>query len=306
MGRLNIDKKVETEILTSSKRRCCLCVGIDGNYSPRPGQIAHLDHNNSNNKVDNLAWFCLEHHTMYDSKTSQHKNYTLDEVKYYRNTLYKYLEANPNIDKPKAERLDKTKPYCVRFNGITSYVRLENTDFLNLQKFSIECVFKLHDERYTGLLFSLDNYENNSFYCLTYYSNMDKAYPGELHLRFICHEQEIDESLASITIDKLEWKKLCLIVSPNKLILELGNQRISSFHKLSEFKLKVMQIGGKSPNYGQRFLSCYMSQVKVFDNDNDQIINDLVFDYGQDYLLALPKIKGMLLINMPNFYQITE
>ena len=49
--------------------------------SEKEGQIAHLDHNPSNSNEANLAFLCLAHHSIYDSKTSQHKNYTLLEVK---------------------------------------------------------------------------------------------------------------------------------------------------------------------------------------------------------------------------------
>jgi hypothetical protein len=52
------------------------------------GQIAHLDSDRSNRSEDNLGWMCLEHHSTYDSKTKQHKNYTMREVKAARAKLY--------------------------------------------------------------------------------------------------------------------------------------------------------------------------------------------------------------------------
>jgi hypothetical protein len=41
--------------------------------SEKLGQIAHLDKDPSNAAEDNLAFMCLTHHALYDSKTSQHK-----------------------------------------------------------------------------------------------------------------------------------------------------------------------------------------------------------------------------------------
>ena len=54
----------------------------------KTGQIAHLDGDRSNSSVDNLAFLCLVHHDQYDSRTSQSKNLTIEEVKAYRSELY--------------------------------------------------------------------------------------------------------------------------------------------------------------------------------------------------------------------------
>ncbi|HTQ58571.1 MAG TPA: hypothetical protein VMI94_29115 [Bryobacteraceae bacterium] len=45
------------------------------------GQIAHLDQHRANGQEDNLAWMCLEHHSLFDSQIKQHKNYTNHEAK---------------------------------------------------------------------------------------------------------------------------------------------------------------------------------------------------------------------------------
>lgn len=82
----------ETEVMVKSRRRCCLCFGIDNNLEEKQGQIAHLDKNKNNNNFDNLAFLCLKHHDKFDSTTSQSKNYTKNEVKIYRNQLYEYYD----------------------------------------------------------------------------------------------------------------------------------------------------------------------------------------------------------------------
>lgn len=83
-------------ILTRSRRRCPLCVYLEEDWQEQHGQIAHLDRDNSNNSEDNLAFLCLRHHTLYDSSTSQHRNYTIGEVKEYRNRLFDAFASNPN------------------------------------------------------------------------------------------------------------------------------------------------------------------------------------------------------------------
>jgi DNA-binding MarR family transcriptional regulator len=54
----------------------------------KAGQIAHPDGDRSNSTVDNLAFLCLVHHDQYDSRTSQSKNLTVEEVKTYRTELH--------------------------------------------------------------------------------------------------------------------------------------------------------------------------------------------------------------------------
>ncbi|WP_145278825.1 hypothetical protein [Pseudomonas sp. URMO17WK12:I11] len=88
MTRKAITPVVQADVVIKSRRRCALCVFLDGNDSERPGQIAHLNGDHSDNRFENLAWLCLEHHDKFDSKTSQTKNYTKIEVRNYRDRLY--------------------------------------------------------------------------------------------------------------------------------------------------------------------------------------------------------------------------
>lgn len=83
----------ETSVLTQSARRCCLCYYLDGGLAEKLGQIARLDRNRANSEEDNLAFLCLYHHSIYDSATSQHKNYTAHEVKRARAKLYETIRS---------------------------------------------------------------------------------------------------------------------------------------------------------------------------------------------------------------------
>lgn len=88
---------VEQAVLANSGRRCTLCFGLKGDLSEKLGQIAHLEGNPANNAESNLAWMCLEHHSIFDSKNSQHKNYTVAETKAYRNGLYDLVASGQHI-----------------------------------------------------------------------------------------------------------------------------------------------------------------------------------------------------------------
>jgi CheY-like chemotaxis protein len=91
-ARKRIPSRVETELLTLSRRRCCLCFFLERDSSPKTdGQIAHVNRDRTNNDGENLVYLCLRHHDMYDTIRSQSKNLTIAEIKHYREELYKTL-----------------------------------------------------------------------------------------------------------------------------------------------------------------------------------------------------------------------
>jgi 5-methylcytosine-specific restriction endonuclease McrA len=89
--------EIEAEVLTRSLRRCTLCFHLKGNLKKKHGQVAHLNGDRSNYAIDNLAFMCLKHHTLFDSTTSQHKNYTLKEVKGARARLYAAISQGEHL-----------------------------------------------------------------------------------------------------------------------------------------------------------------------------------------------------------------
>jgi hypothetical protein len=101
--RKHIPKRVETTLLAASRRRCCLCAYLRDDWDVKAGQIAHIDQDRTNNKLENLAWLCLEHHDEYDSRTSQSKNITDGELTHYRDKLvddYASAEAAEKESEP--------------------------------------------------------------------------------------------------------------------------------------------------------------------------------------------------------------
>jgi len=90
--RKHIPAETEAEVFSRSRRRCCICFGLHRNKDIKQGQIAHLDRNPANASFENLAWLCLEHHDQYDSRASQSKSMTIQEVKGYRKELYSEFE----------------------------------------------------------------------------------------------------------------------------------------------------------------------------------------------------------------------
>ena len=92
--RKSIPRETQAEVLTLSRRRCCICFALSNDSSEKKGQISHLDQDSSNNDFDNLAFLCLDHHDQYDSRTSQSKGISMEEVKVYRSHLFSFIATN--------------------------------------------------------------------------------------------------------------------------------------------------------------------------------------------------------------------
>lgn len=92
MTRERTSEETEALVLQKSRRRCCLCFGLNSDFDMKRGQLAHINHDSSDSKAANLAFLCLEHHDLYDSRTSQSKGFSKSELLQYRNMLYDFIE----------------------------------------------------------------------------------------------------------------------------------------------------------------------------------------------------------------------
>jgi hypothetical protein len=97
MNRKKTPQEIETAVLLKCARRCALCFGLSHDLSEKHGQVAHLDQDRSNYAEENLAFLCMPHHSVYDSKTSQHKNYTIHEIKAMRESLHEAIALREHV-----------------------------------------------------------------------------------------------------------------------------------------------------------------------------------------------------------------
>ncbi len=132
MARKKIPENTQKKVLTASRRRCAICYGLNRDISIKKGQIAHLDHNNENNNFDNLAFLCFEHHNEYDTQTSQAKNFTIKEVKEYRNELYNNILTAINTNSTNYDEIRKLEIYKL----IIEIIEKNNGVIKNLRKLS--------------------------------------------------------------------------------------------------------------------------------------------------------------------------
>jgi hypothetical protein len=86
-----ISADVRVEVLRRSRRRCCVCFGLNGDLSVKEGQLAHLDRNRNNSDPDNLAFLCQPCHSNYDKTSNRVIGFTPHEVRHYRDLLYTAL-----------------------------------------------------------------------------------------------------------------------------------------------------------------------------------------------------------------------
>lgn len=93
-SRASIPADVVAEVVVGSRRRCAVCFGLNGDSAEKRGQVAHLDQDSSNSARANLVFLCLEHHDVYDSRTSQSKNLTVEEVRRYRGQLERFVQQS--------------------------------------------------------------------------------------------------------------------------------------------------------------------------------------------------------------------
>lgn len=93
MTRKRISDDVQASVLTRSRRRCCICYGLNRDTSIKQGQIAHVDQDSANAAEDNLVFLCMPCHDRYDSTTRQSKNFTAAEIRHFREELDQALTS---------------------------------------------------------------------------------------------------------------------------------------------------------------------------------------------------------------------
>ena len=102
--RKSIPPHIEAEVLLRSRRRCCLCYGLQNDFGVKAGQIAHVNHDSANCAVSNLVFLCLPHHDAFDSIPRQSKRITAAEVLFFRDGLYATVEKDlPRSDEGAAD-----------------------------------------------------------------------------------------------------------------------------------------------------------------------------------------------------------
>lgn len=128
MTRKPIPDSVQCSILLKSRRRCCLCFWLEAIDEVQKGQIAHVDQNNENSDEENLVFLCLPHHDDYDSETRLSKGLRPEEVRKYRDELYRELEHRYRTLRKRSVELSVVGTFLTGVEDYVSFIfQLKNT-----------------------------------------------------------------------------------------------------------------------------------------------------------------------------------
>lgn len=118
-----IPKDIAAKVLFISDRTCCVC-RIKG----KPIQIHHIDENDSNNDINNLAILCLDCHNETQIKGGFHRKLDADQIILYRDDWYSIVSRDRiNTELEKSANLPSNK----RIEYITTLIEnfRENQEF---------------------------------------------------------------------------------------------------------------------------------------------------------------------------------
>lgn len=88
-----IPSDILNDLLFQSGRRCCICYGLQQDLTIKAyGKVIRLNRNAADNRPDNLAYLCLEHHNAYEVGGDQIAPLIMGDVKKYRAKLYAEIE----------------------------------------------------------------------------------------------------------------------------------------------------------------------------------------------------------------------
>jgi len=112
-----------------------LCYFLAQDGQRKKGQLAHINHNRSDAREENLAWLCHDHHDEYDSRTSQTKNMTPHELLRYKTMLEESIsKGDVGLDGP--QTLDSLRWACIEIAEDSSWFEMTQVDSEDFTLFS--------------------------------------------------------------------------------------------------------------------------------------------------------------------------
>lgn len=96
---MRIPTATSAKVLFLSDRTCCVC-----REGGRPVQIHHLDEDNFNDRIENLAVLCLECHALTQLQGGFHRRLDAEQVRLYRSDWYDRLAAQRANEKDEGAR----------------------------------------------------------------------------------------------------------------------------------------------------------------------------------------------------------
>lgn len=251
MARKKIPQKTADRVLVTSRRRCCICYGLNRDVSIKKGQIAHLDQNSQNSDFDNLAFLCHDHHDEYDSRTSQSRNLAIGEVKKYRAELYENVlpanEPTNPIDYNKLkqsetkniiiETLEDNHGFISNLSVLSSKVGVSVAELENH-------LFELCDQKIIRIdrprgkrkktISLTDSYEN--IIMDTFLKQLEEHETIKTDLRFVSEESDIIDGVINTENNNYLINVIVAQKKPNKDFVAKGLRSLNGIRIMSKYK----------------------------------------------------------------------
>lgn len=290
MSRKKIPPEIENRVLVSSKRRCPICYFIDEFRGEVQGQIAHLNKNRDDNSLNNLAFMCLRHHSIFDSKNSQHKNYTAKEIAHYRDLLTHRFEEFPKMQIIK-EKLNKE--YCLNL-PMTKWVECASEGLMSNHAL-FEISYRIVDDHYAGYLF-----------CISSESGDNKIYgvispkEGEeiLEQVFVYYvgDDQSRKLLASFPYSK-DWSNLEIKIEKDIVIICHNGMKVYSYENIMHFPISKITIGGAEESKGSLVDLSFTTAI-LADHSIRKVIYKMDFSHGRQYFEDSKSSEKMIFYNV--------
>lgn len=293
MSRKPIPKDTETAVLTSTRRRCPLCCYVNHDDREKKGQIAHINKNRDDHRFDNLVWLCFDHHSEFDSTTSQHKNYSLHEVKLYRDRLISVYEKGNQQGVMNFVLDDSLNLQSLFFNGICSCASISNIE--DVDEFYLRIKYRLYDKKYGGTLLTLLDKNSRIFLRLRCFEEGHSDHSNEL----VLYSYNNDSPIKICAINILDgWNEL--LISVSRKAISLKNNFSSTFAYQINFvddfsRVEIANICAKEQKWDP--LACFVSSFSLINMKENKPLYNFTFEFGEDEFLSQKGSRDLEFVN---------
>ncbi|MDP8238324.1 MAG: hypothetical protein P9X24_04460 [Candidatus Hatepunaea meridiana] len=294
MSRSRINPDIEVKVLQACRRRCALCCYLNNDYQEKEGQIAHLNKKRDDNSFENLTFLCLRHHSIFDSTTSQHKNYTQAEIRTYKDKLTAHFESNRGFNYKKDEQEDI---FSICFDGVNDFAFVDLCKPIQLSDLLIKIKFKISNRKYGGTLLSLQNGEYGNVLAVNYKFNDGEGDESDLKIYLndrLSGEMRIH---ASLPVDN-SWNTLTM--TAEKKFISIKNNDCRTYTYGSFGNIQISRIELANYNYHKKIwrpLAGSFASVLVKDHSKNNVLYNFLFEHGREYFQKLPDNQDIVFIN---------
>lgn len=230
--RKKINSTTEAEVMFKADRKCCVCNGL-GHH------IHHIDSDNSNNKIDNLALLCFSCHDDASSIGNLGKKLSANAIKKYRNHQYAVIDTQrSSMLQTPTRTINKVNDTDLFNAALSAGVLLE---IVKIE----DSYFKASWNKKSEVLDELSKYHEFSTYRISVYvmefllkasnltrSGMTNSVASNIHSLIICYFPPIN--------GKDSKKK---VYDLGKVVLNIGfNIAYDAFIKLDNYYLAAYGI----------------------------------------------------------------